>query len=153
MISSFLSRGSRLGFPIFFVLLISKAAALNDGLDAEVVKYTNDFRKSQGLAALVMRDELNLIAREHSEDMAAGRCGFGHDGYDEREAKVQKIIKPFYGMAENVAYGATTAKEVVSLWQSSAGHRKNMLGNYKYVGIGTARDKKGVIYYTEIFVR
>jgi uncharacterized protein YkwD len=57
-----------------------------------------------------------------------------------------------YGMAENVAYGATTAKEVVSMWKGSSGHRKNMLGNYKYIGIGTARDKRGAIYYTEIFV-
>jgi len=150
--SSFLSRGLSVGLAIVCLLLMS-AGPLNDGLDAEVVRYTNDFRESLGLAALITRDELNIIARGHSEDMAERRCSFGHDGYDEREVKVQKIIKPFYGMAENVAYGATTAKEVVSLWKSSPGHRKNMLGNYKYVGIGTAKDKQGVIYYTEIFVR
>ena len=54
--------------------------------------------------------------------------------------------------AENVAYGANTAREVVTLWKNSPGHRRNMLGNFKYIGIGTAKDSKGQIYYTEIFV-
>ena len=95
-----------------------------------------------------MRDDLNTIARRHSEDMAKGKCSFGHSGYHQRELQVQKIIKMEYGMAENVAYGATTAKEVVSMWKGSSGHRKNMLGNYKYIGIGTASDAHGAIYYT-----
>jgi len=123
------------------------------GLNDDVLKYTNQFRKSHRLPTLVMRDDLNAIARKHSEDMAKGRCGFGHSGYHQRELQVQKIIRLEYGMAENVAYGATTAKQVVSMWKGSPGHRKNMLGNYKFIGIGTARDRRGSIYYTEIFVR
>jgi uncharacterized protein YkwD len=126
---------------------------LNAGLSDEVLKYTNEFRKSKGLNALVMQGDLNAIARRHSEDMAKGRCSFGHSGYDRRALQAQNIIKPFYGMAENVALGATTGKEVVSLWKGSPNHRKNMLGDYKYIGIGTARDARGAIYYTEIFVR
>ena len=64
------------------------------------------------------------------------------------------MIKPFNGnVGENVAYGASTAKEAFTIWKNSSAHRKNMLGNYKYIGIGTARNKRGVIYYTEIFVR
>jgi uncharacterized protein YkwD len=55
-------------------------------------------------------------------------------------------------VAENVAYGARDAKEVFLLWKNSSVHNKNMLGNYKYIGIGTAKNKRGVIYYTEIFV-
>ena len=134
-------------------LSFSILTVFNGGLDDEVLKYTNQFRKSKRLPALEMRDDLNTIARRHSEDMAKGKCSFGHSGYHQRELQVQKIIRVEYGMAENVAYGATTAKEVVSMWKGSSGHRKNMLGNYKYIGIGTARDKRGAIYYTEIFVR
>ncbi len=101
-----------------------------------------------------MKEELNALARKHSEDMASGRRSFGHGGYDQRVAKVQKVIHPFEGnVAENVAYGAANGKEAVSIWKNSAGHRKNMLGNYKFIGIGTARSKKGIIYYTQIFVR
>jgi len=100
-----------------------------------------------------MRDDLNEIARKHSEDMAKGKCAFGHSGFEQRETQAQEIIKPFYAMAENVAFGATTAKDVVTMWKNSSEHRKNMLGDYKYIGIGTAPDAKGQLYYTEIFVR
>ena len=148
-----LSRRLCSNLSVTCLLALSIAAHLNHGLNEEVLKYTNQFRKSKGLTALVMRDDLNAIARRHSEDMAKGRCSFGHSGYNQRELQAQKTIKPFYGMAENVAYGATTGKEVVSLWKSSPGHRKNMLGDYKYIGIGTARDGRGEIYYTEIFIR
>jgi uncharacterized protein YkwD len=140
-------------FSFACFLLLTAATVLNSGLNDEVVKYTNQFRKSKRLPALEMSEDINAIARKHSEDMAKGRCGFGHSGYHQRELQVQKVIKLEYGMAENVAYGASTAKEVVSMWKGSSGHRKNMLGNYKYIGIGTARDKRGAIYYTEIFAR
>ena len=133
--------------------LFVTATAFTGGLNDDVVKYTNEFRKSKRLPALEMREELNAIARRHSEDMAKGKCGFGHSGYHQRELQVQRTMKMEYGMAENVAYGATTAKQVVAMWKGSSGHRKNMLGNYRYIGIGTARDKHGAIYYTQIFVR
>jgi uncharacterized protein YkwD len=101
-----------------------------------------------------MRDDLNSIARKHSEDMADGRCAFGHDGYDLRVSKIKKTIKPCDGyIGENVAYGARDGKEAVDMWKNSSPHRKNMLGDYKYIGIGTASNKKGIIYYTQLFVR
>src|SRR6478752_4820236 len=146
-------RGIYINFSFTCFLLISAAIMFNGGLNDEVLKYTNQFRKSKRLPALEMRDDLNAIASRHSEDMAKGKCSFGHSGYHQRELQVQKIIKLEYGMAENVAYGATSGKQVVSMWKGSSGHRKNMLGNYKYIGVGTARDARGSIYYTEIFVR
>jgi uncharacterized protein YkwD len=100
-----------------------------------------------------MRSDLNEIAQKHSKDMASGRTSFGHGGYEKRELQVAKIIKPFGSMAENVAYGARTGKEAVEIWKNSSGHRKNMLGDFTYIGIGTASSKKGVIYYTQIFAR
>ena len=128
-------------------------ALFNDGLNDEVLKYTNQFRKSHRLPPLEMRDDLNEIARRHSDDMATGKRRFGHDGFDQRESEVQKIVQPFSEMAENVALGATTGKEVVQMWKDSPGHRENMLGNYKYLGIGTAVNNQGTIYFTSIFVR
>jgi len=149
----FLVRGFYFNFSFACFLSLGIVTLSDGGLNDEVLKYTNQFRKSHRLPALEMQDDLNAIARKHSEDMAKGKCGFGHSGYHQRELQVQKIIKVEYGMAENVAYGATTAKQVFSMWKGSSGHRKNMLGNYKFIGIGTARDARGSIYYTEIFVR
>ncbi len=140
-------------FSIFSFLFFSSASPLNDDLAEDVLKYTNQFRKSKGLSKVEMKKELNSIAQRHSEDMASGRRSFGHGGYEQRVIKVQKVIKPYEAMAENVAYGARTGKEAFEIWKNSSGHRKNMLGNYKYIGIGTAQNKRGVIYYTQIFVR
>ena len=149
----FLSRFFLLNFSFACFLLSGVAIQFHDGLNEEILKYTNKFRQSKGLPVLKMRDDLNEIARRHSEDMAKGRCGFGHSGFDERELQVQKIIQPFYAMAENVAEGPSTGKEVVAMWKNSPEHRENILGNYKYIGIGTSPDAHGTIYYTEIFVR
>ena len=117
----------------------------------DVLHYTNKFRKSNRLAELKINAELNAIAQKHSENMAKGRVRFGHDGFDQRMKKARKAIGGMHTFAENVAYGARSGKEVVSMWKNSAGHRQNMLGNYRYIGIGTAKDKRGKIYYTEVF--
>jgi uncharacterized protein YkwD len=145
--------------PVFIFLIISLLSfipgrSLTDRLTEDVLKYTNQFRKSKGLKAVEMREDINAIAQKHSEDMARGRCSFGHDGYDLRVSKIKKTIKPCEGsIGENVAFGASNGKEAVEVWKNSSAHRKNMLGDYKYIGIGTARNKDGLIYYTQIFVR
>jgi uncharacterized protein YkwD len=117
----------------------------------DILNYTNKFRKSGGFPELIMRDELNEIARKHSTDMASGRAGFGHDGFSRRYAMAAKKIKGMKAFAENVAYGARSGEEVVELWKKSTGHRRNMLGRYTYTGIGIAKDRKGYIYYTQVF--
>lgn len=141
----------RIFLSIIFILLFSSATIPDKELSNEVFRYTNEFRRSKGMPALIMKEDLNSIARKHSENMASGRCSFGHAGFNQRSAKVKTIYK-ICTIAENVAYGAKNAKEVISLWKNSSVHRKNMLGKYKYTGIGVAKSKRGVIYYTEIFV-
>ena len=54
--------------------------------------------------------------------------------------------------AENVAYGAETAEEVVRMWLKSPGHKKNIEGKYNYTGIGIARGRNGQLYYTQLFI-
>ncbi len=135
-----------------FVSLVSFFPASDDSLVDDVLTYTNKLRKSKGLSALEMRDDLNVIAQKHSTDMARGKVTFGHSGLDKRESQARKNIKDASQFAENVAYGSMSGKEVVDIWKNSSGHRRNMLGPYKYIGIGIARDRRGVIYYTQLFV-
>jgi uncharacterized protein YkwD len=136
------------------ILLISQSSfspANPPDLVKDVLHYTNQFRESKRLAALTMNDALNEIAKKHSEDMAKGRVGFGHSGFERRSNQAVKAIKGIHSFAENVAYGPRTGKEVVSLWKNSAGHRENMLGRYRFIGIGIAKNRKGITYYTEVF--
>lgn len=136
---------------LFCTALLSFTPVPKEGLDNDILSYTNKFRKSKSKTELVMREDLNAIAEKHSADMAKGRVSFGHGGFQSRQQKAKKILPDMTQFAENVAYGAKDAKEVVNGWKNSSGHRKNMLGNYKYIGIGTAKDRKGTIYYTQIF--
>ena len=138
-------------FLTLSVSLISFSTNKNANLVNDVFNQTNQFRKSEGLPELIIRKELNTIAEKHSEDMAAGRVGFGHSGFAQRSTIANKEIRGLHTFAENVAYGAVSAEDVIALWKNSSGHRRNMLGNYKYVGIGIAKDRHGSIYYTEFF--
>jgi uncharacterized protein YkwD len=135
----------------FFISLVSFAPNKNVSLVEDVLSQTNQFRNSKGLPILIIRSDLNDIAQKHSSDMAKGRVGFGHYGFEKRNAQASKKLTPMHSFAENVAFGARTGKEVVYMWKNSPGHRKNMLGRYKYIGIGTAKDRQGRIYYTQVF--
>jgi uncharacterized protein YkwD len=140
-----------IAFPLF-TILSSFSLKESEKLVDDVLSHTNKFRKAKGLKALQMREDLNQIAQKHSENMARGRVGFGHAGFAKRQSQVRKLDRTITSFAENVAYGSTTGKDVVEGWKNSKGHRENILGPYKYIGIGIARDKRGVIYYTQIFV-
>lgn len=137
-------------FVLIFILF-SFTPPENDGIADDVLGQTNAFRQSKGLAPLAVNADLNTIAQKHSADMAGGRVAFGHDGFSKRSSLVKEKISSVYSFAENVAYGVNTAEAVLTLWKNSAGHRKNILGKYKYIGIGIAKDKKGRMYYTQIF--
>ena len=146
--------------PLFCITLIctflfanssSFAQHNNTNLIKDVFSQTNQFRKEKGLKELALRNELNAIAQQHSIDMANGSVAFGHDGFDKRNTMAASMIKTIHSFAENVAYGPTSAQQVVTMWKNSSGHRRNMLGQYKYIGIGIAKDKQGRIFYTQVF--
>lgn len=136
---------------ILFTCLSSFDTNKATGLVADVINQTNTFRAANGLTELEMLDELNTIAQKHSENMASGRVSFGHSGFAKRAALARKKIEGVNGFAENVAYGPTSAAQLISMWKDSPPHRRNMLGQYEFVGIGIAKDRKGVLYYTMVF--
>lgn len=151
--ASLRSQGLRIvPLAIFLLVFSSFVAPGTHSLDNEVLAFTNKFRKSHNKPPLTLRDDLSEIARKHSQDMANGRKSFGHDGFKQRSTQVKRLFQSCT-LAENVAYGATSGKEVVDQWISSSPHRKNLLGDYNYIGIGIASDRRGRIYYTQIFVR
>ncbi|MBS1512173.1 MAG: CAP domain-containing protein [Bacteroidetes bacterium] len=136
----------------FFVATASVKAQDNaNRLNREILQQTNTFRKEKGLPPLIINNNLNSIAQQHSENMAEGKVAFGHDGFGQRNEMAKASISSVTTYGENVAYGATTAKDVVTLWKNSPGHRRNLLGRFTYIGIGIAKDKEGRMYYTQFF--
>lgn len=124
-----------------------------DKIEKEIHALVNKYRAKKGLSPLETNSTISSAAASHSRNMASKRIPMGHSGFDSRMNKLMKQIKGSNACAENVAYGAQTAEKVVDMWINSKGHRKNILGDYNTTGIGVTKDKKGTLYFTQIFIR
>lgn len=148
---------------IFLSILVAMATLASvafaqrggDNADRVVQIFTlvNQHRAKLGLKPLKMYEPISAEAVKHSKNMANGRVDFGHGGFDGRYDKLTSSIKNANSMAENVAYSTGSPERVVDNWLHSAGHKKNIEGDYTLTGIGVARAADGQIYYTQIFVK
>lgn len=126
-------------------------------IPSEVLKLINEYRKSQGLSDLVMNDIIAQEAQTHSNNMAAGRVKFSHDGFAQRAKNILNGLGTNItnrNVAENVGFGSSgsTIQRIVDEWVKSPGHKANILGNHELTGIGTAKDSNGSTFYTQIFL-
>jgi uncharacterized protein YkwD len=128
-----------------------KPAPRATGPAAEVVALTNRERAEAGCRALTVDDRLTAAAQRHSQDMAE-QSFFSHTSPDGRDFvdRIRATGYPSPG-AENVAYGQTTAREVVAEWMDSPGHRRNIL-DCELTEIGVGFDDRGY-YWTQNFGR
>jgi uncharacterized protein YkwD len=131
---------------------VDPASPNMNSMESDILRYVNEDRSERGLPVLELNSLESSLAARHSYDMAVGKTSFGHDGFKERAKTIQKALGSVE-IGENVASGPMTAREVVDGWLHSPGHKKNIEGNFTLTGIGYAVDKKGVIYFTQIFSR
>lgn len=117
----------------------------------EILEYINEYRRKKGLPILTMNAVVNEQAQTHSENMAAHRTSFGHNGFQRRMKNISSQVSGVRATAENVAYGNMNAKQVVQSWLESGNHRHNIEGPYTITGIGVATDRRGGLYFTQIF--
>ena len=122
-------------------------------MEFSILYYVNIHRRSKGLIPIQLNSVEASVAQQHSRNMAEGRTAFGHGGLSLRLHTIERQLGPVNAIAENVAYGEMTAKEVVDSWLRSSVHRKNIEGSFILTGIGWAKNNHGMIYYTEIFTR
>lgn len=128
-----------------------------------IVQQTNEFRQSQGLAALARDEDLAAAAEKFASYMArTDRYGHNADGQRPgqraRAAGYEVCI-----VAENIAYrfdstGFETdplATRFVTGWKESPGHRENMLRDHvTQTGVAVARGSdSGVYYAVQLFGR
>ena len=125
-------------------------------MEREIHALVNQHRARRGLPALAYDERIATVAREHSAAMADRSRPFGHAGFEQRGSAISRFL-PYRGLAENVAYdergGANLSSLIVEGWIGSAAHRQNIEGSYEITGIGVARDRQGVAYVTQIFLR
>lgn len=124
-------------------------------LENEVIKLTNQERAKMGLPALKTNWQLCRVARFKSQDMASKNY-FSHYSptYGSPFKMMESFGLKFAAAGENIAYGQKSAQEVVKAWMSSPGHRANILSpSFTEIGVGVAKNNKGVLYWTQMFIR
>jgi uncharacterized protein YkwD len=130
-----------------------KTQNLVSGTELEVFQQINEYRSSRSLKPLAIDERLVVQARVHSRDMAQGRTPFGHAGLQRR---VRASGVAYSSAAENVAYNqgyAEPAAQAVAGWIKSAGHRRNIVGDFNLTGIGAVTNKTGTCYFTQLFIK
>jgi uncharacterized protein YkwD len=123
-------------------------------LEHAVHERVNRHRRARGLAPLDLDSRVARQARLHSQAMAAGTTPFGHDGFEGRVEALRRVMS-CARTAENVASNQghrDPASEAVRGWLESRGHRQNIEGRYELTGVGVARNRKGEVFFTQIFV-
>lgn len=115
----------------------------------------NEYRSLQGLKPLELNAFLSKVAADHSRDMSKGKKDFGHAGFEQRTKAIRQKVE-LRSVAENVGANmgqADPEKKAVEGWLKSPGHLKNIKGDFDMTGIGVAKSRKGMYYFTQIFVK
>lgn len=129
-------------------------AGKKDVLEPEIILADiNNYRFLHHLPPLTLNKQISEQAELHSSEMAKNKVPFGHDGFKERMQSIFTNMHSAEAFAENVAFTGGDPKSVVNLWLNSAGHRKNIEGDYNLTGIGIAHDENNRVYVTQIFIR
>ena len=56
-------------------------------------------------------------------------------------------------VTENVAYGFSSAQNVVNAWINNDLHRTNLEGEYTFLDISAVQNDDGKWYFTKIFIK
>lgn len=129
------------------------ATSGDSSIEEQILVHINQYRQQHGLSKLTMNHAMVVQARQHSMDMATHRMPFGHNQFGTRIKRLHAQVKDSGAGAENVAYNYRDAQDVVKNWLRSPGHKRNIDGHYNLTGIGVARDGRGKLYFTQIFLR
>jgi uncharacterized protein YkwD len=108
-------------------------------LETRLLARTNARRDRHGCRPARLNEALQLAARQHSSRMAS-RGELSHRLADEPGIDVRAVLAGYTGwrlLAENLAWGQTTARQVFRDWVASPGHRAN-LDNCRLRDIGIA---------------
>ncbi len=130
-------------------------AVTTSSQESEVARLVNVERAKSGLPALKLNWQLSRVARYKSADMA-NKGYFAHNSptYGTPFQMMENFGLRFSAAGENIAYGQRTPAEVMRDWMNSPGHRNNIMSpSFTEIGVGLAKNKNGVCYWTQQFMK
>ena len=118
----------------------------------------NQKRAEMGLKPLTWNDDLEKIARGHSEDMAEFDY-FSHRGLDGKAVSDRADsagLSKWRSIGENIAFNRgyqDPIAKAVDLWLNSPSHKNNLLSaSWKESAVGVAITEDGSYYFTQVFL-
>jgi uncharacterized protein YkwD len=119
----------------------------------------NGKRAENGLVPLVWSDEVAVIARLHSQNMASQNF-FSHRGLDDKmvsDRADENGLRRWRAIGENIAFNrgyTDPVEKAVDLWLNSPSHRHNLMGgDWKESAVGVAVAEDGSYYFTQVFLK
>lgn len=115
----------------------------------DMVAIVNLERARRGLPAYEWHEQLGDAAYGHSVDMAARRK-LQHAGSDGSNAGLRLTRAGFVWTTwgENIGAGFSEPQTLFTAWLESPPHRPQLLGDYRYVGVGAVASSDGTPYWT-----
>jgi len=124
------------------------------GESALIFHFTNAFRAYHKKAVFKPYAALDRSAELHSQDMADNNY-FNHNSLDGRQSsdRIEAQGIRWSSCAENIAAGQTTGYRAYIDWINSEGHRKNIMKDRTYLGVGAGYnpDSEYKFYFTQNF--
>ncbi|HZJ49608.1 MAG TPA: CAP domain-containing protein [Actinomycetota bacterium] len=103
----------------------------------------NEKRAGRGLRKLEWDRQLGFVARGHAEKMARRNKGFWHD------RRLGNKVTGWRRLSQNTGFASGCRSMFRAFWRSKL-HRINLLGSWRFFGVGVARNG-GKLYAQEIF--
>ncbi len=153
----------QLAVTVLFVLLLSSCSKESTDeiavpkaenairVEQELLVMVNDYRNSLGYSSLNFSEVAYDYANDHTDYMIA-KGTINHDNFSARASKISSEVNASV-VAENVAKDYTSAKKAFDEWMASAGHRKNIEGDFSHTAVSVKKDKAGNFYYTQLFYK
>ncbi|SKC75996.1 CAP-associated domain-containing protein [Maledivibacter halophilus] len=137
------------GFDSFFG---RASKELKESYERQIFDLTNAIRSRFNKTPYIWDDSVSKVARRHSQDMA-DRNYFSHNNPEEKTPfdRMKENNLDFIMAGENIAAGQPSAIFAHECWMNSKGHRKNILGDFKKLGVGLYFGGTYHIYYTQNF--
>lgn len=127
-------------------------------LEERAFDLINSERGLRGLSPLKWSRDLSVLARAHSQNMAAGGF-FSHRGADGSlvdDRAEQLGMSNWAAIGENIAFirgYEQPADLAVEQWMKSTSHRNNLLSRrWREAAIGVAVGDNGTLYFTQVFI-
>ena len=129
------------------IIGLGASAGADSGSEQGFLAEINASRAAAGLGPLKMDGGLQSHARKHTADMIAKG-----DIYHSTSAELKAAAgSGWTKLGENVGRGGTVSS-LHNAFMNSSAHKKNILGDYNFAGIGTDTSD-GVLYVTVVFMK